>query len=1076
MKKIMDGNEACSYVSYNFTDVAGIYPITPASPMAELTDKWSSEGKKNYFGMPVKVVEMESEAGAAGMVHGSLQAGCLTTTYTASQGLLLMIPNMYKIAGELLPCVINVAARSLATHALSIFGDHQDIYAVRGTGFAMLASSSVQQVMDLTGVAHLSAIKGKVPFVNFFDGFRTSHELQKVEVIDTDKLKDLIDNKALQEFRESALNPASPVTRGTSQNEDIYFQATEARNTYYDKVPDIVNDYMQEINKITGEHYAPFNYYGSETANKVIVAMGSVCETIKETIEYLGKKRNDLGLLEVHLYRPFSAKYFLRALPKSVKKIVVLDRTKEPGSAGEPLYLDVVKTIKEVEGKVKVLGGRYGLSSKNTTPAMIKGIYDYMDKKDAHTNFTVGINDDVTNLSIDYDKDFRLPSQNVEFLIYGYGSDGMVSACKDIMKLTGSYTRAYVQGYFQYDSKKSGGITMSHLRMGNKPIKASYYVENPSMVVCTKESYLTKLKMLDKIKKNGIFLLNTSKNKDEVLKEMTSQSGNIVEKNIKAMEFSVNSLIQVKLPVVDYVEEFPKKKDMFEVISSMEGDNLPVSSFIKNPDGTFEAGTTKREKRNISDIVPCFNSENCISCNLCSLVCPHAVIRPFLLDEKEVMDAPDSLRKKLIPANIKDQNLMYTIGISIPDCTGCGLCENICPGKKGAKALIMKMKESLEEETLKEEYNYLFNEVTEKDVMPTTTVKGSQFKTPKFEFSGACAGCGETPYLKLLTQLFKDRMIIANATGCSSIYGASTPSTPYSVPWANSLFEDNAEFGYGMKIADEAIKERIKTLIKENIKDVKKSQQETYKNYCENITPSTAKELLEIIDETKIKELLPLKNFIMPKSVWMIGGDGWAYDIGYNGIDHVLANKENVNILVLDTEVYSNTGGQASKSTRQGAVAKFAAAGKETAKKDLAKIALTYPHVYVATISLGANPQQAVKVLQEAEKYNGPSIIIAYAPCIAQGIIKGMKNSINEEKEATQSGYFPIFHYNPETKEFKMDSKGDFSKYEEFILGEDRYRSLEKLSKNAKHLLSKNKENAKARYEYYESLVNKEQE
>ena len=529
MKKIMDGNEACSYVSYNFTDVAGIYPITPASPMAELTDKWSSEGKKNYFGMPVKVVEMESEAGAAGMVHGSLQAGCLTTTYTASQGLLLMIPNMYKIAGELLPCVINVAARSLATHALSIFGDHQDIYAVRGTGFAMLASSSVQQVMDLTGVAHLSAIKGKVPFVNFFDGFRTSHELQKVEVIDTDKLKDLIDNKALQEFRESALNPASPVTRGTSQNEDIYFQATEARNTYYDKVPDIVNDYMQEINKITGEHYAPFNYYGSETANKVIVAMGSVCETIKETIEYLGKKRNDLGLLEVHLYRPFSAKYFLRALPKSVKKIVVLDRTKEPGSAGEPLYLDVVKTIKEVEGKVKVLGGRYGLSSKNTTPAMIKGIYDYMDKKDAHTNFTVGINDDVTNLSIDYDKDFRLPSQNVEFLIYGYGSDGMVSACKDIMKLTGSYTRAYVQGYFQYDSKKSGGITMSHLRMGNKPIKASYYVENPSMVVCTKESYLTKLKMLDKIKKNGIFLLNTSKNKDEVLKEMTSHDKKILQ-------------------------------------------------------------------------------------------------------------------------------------------------------------------------------------------------------------------------------------------------------------------------------------------------------------------------------------------------------------------------------------------------------------------------------------------------------------------------------------------------------------------------------------------------------------------
>ena len=1138
MKKIMDGNEACSFVSYNFTDVAGIYPITPASPMAELTDKWANEGKTNYFGMPVKVVEMESEAGAAGMVHGSLQAGCLTTTYTASQGLLLMLPNMYKIAGELLPCVINVAARSIATHALSIFGDHQDIYAARTTGFAMLASSSVQQVMDLTGVAHLSAIKGRVPFINFFDGFRTSHELQKVEVIDTDKLKDLIDKKALEEFRNRALNPSSPVIRGTSQNEDIYFQATEIRNEYYDKVPDIVNEYMQEINKITGENYAPFNYYGSENATKVIVAMGSVCETIKETIDYLSNKRNDLGLLEVHLYRPFSAKYFLKVLPKSVKKIAVLDRTKEPGSAGEPLYLDVVKTIKEVEGKVRVIGGRYGLSSKNTTPAMIKGVFDYMDRKDAHTNFTVGIEDDVTNLSIPYDKDFKIPSTTTEFLIYGYGSDGMVSACKDIMKLTGTYTRAYVQGYFQYDSKKSGGITMSHLRMGTKPIRSTYYVENPSMVVCTKESYLQKMKMLDKIKKNGIFLLNTNKNKDEILKEMTShdkkilqsrnikfyivdagriaadnglsgkisaimetlifklgkimdfdftvqkmkesiaakfanKSGGIVEKNLKAIDCSINSLIQVKLPVVDYVEEFPKKKNIFEIIGSMEGDTLPVSSFMKNPDGTFEVGTTKQEKRNISDIIPCYNSENCISCNLCSLVCPHAVIRPFLLDEKEVMDAPEGVREQLLPANIKDQDLKFTIGISAADCTGCGLCANICPGKKGAKALTMKIKEELEEEKTKENYTYLLNEVKEKDVMPKSTVKGSQFKTPKFEFSGACAGCGETPYLKLVTQLFGDRIVIANATGCSSIYGASTPSMPYSVPWANSLFEDNAEYGYGMKIADDAIKARIKKIITDNIKLVKNSQQETYKNYVENITPETAEELLKVIDETKIKELLPLKNFIKPKSVWMIGGDGWAYDIGYNGIDHVLANKANVNILVLDTEVYSNTGGQASKSTRTGAVAKFASAGKETAKKDLAKIALTYPHVYVATISLGANPQQAIKVLQEAESYNGPSIIIAYAPCIAQGIIKGMKNSIEEEKEATRSGYFPIFHYNPETKEFKMDSKSDFTRYEEFILGEDRYRSLEKISKNHKKLLSENKQHAEESYEYYESLASK---
>ncbi|MBE6157964.1 MAG: pyruvate:ferredoxin (flavodoxin) oxidoreductase [Firmicutes bacterium] len=1140
MKKIMDGNEACSYVSYNFTDVAGIYPITPASPMAELTDKWANEGKLNYFDMPVKVVEMESEAGAAGMVHGSLQSGCLTTTYTASQGLLLMIPNMYKIAGELLPGVINVAARSLATHALSIFGDHQDVYATRATGFAILASSSVQQVMDLTGVAHLSAIKGRVPFINFFDGFRTSHELQKVEVIDTDKLKALIDQKALDEFRMRALNPDSPVTKGTAQNEDIYFQATEVRNEYYDKLPDIVNSYMQEINKITGSNYQPFNYYGSEVATKVIVAMGSVCETIKETVEYLNEKKNErVGLLEVHLYRPFSTKYFLKALPKSVKKIAVLDRTKEPGSAGEPLYLDVVKTIKEVESKVSVIGGRYGLSSKNTTPAMIKGLFDFMDTRDAHSNFTLGIEDDVTNLSVKYDPEFVLPKTDVEFLVYGYGSDGMVSASKDIMKITGTYTRAYVQGYFQYDSKKSGGITISHLRFGKKPITSTYYVEKASLVVCTKESYLKKLKMLDKIKKNGIFLLNTSKNKDQILQEMSShdkkiiqsrnvkfyivdankiakecglpgkistimetlifklgkimdfdftvqkikenvsvkfanKGGNLVDKNIKAIDACINNMTLVKLPVVDYVMEIEPKKNIFEVISSMEGDSLPVSSFLKNPDGTFEAGTTKNEKRNTSDTAPCYNPENCISCNMCSLVCPHAVIRPFLLDEKEVLDAPEGVQKELLNANIKDQDLKYTVGISLPDCTGCGLCAEVCPGKKGAKALVMKMKDEIEKDKSEEDYKYLFEEVTEKDVMPTNTVKGSQFKTPKFEFSGACAGCGETPYLKLLTQLFKDNLVIANATGCSSIYGASVPSTPYTVPWANSLFEDNAEFGFGMRIADTAIKNRIKNLITTNIKLVKKSEADIYKDYVKEVNNDTASKLLEVVDNTKIEELLRLKNFIKPKSIWMVGGDGWAYDIGYNGIDHVLANHENINILVLDTEVYSNTGGQASKSTRSGAIAKFASAGKQIAKKDLAKIALTYPHVYVGTISLGANPMQAIKVMKEAEAYNGPSIIIAYAPCIAQGIIKGMKNSINEEKQATESGYFPIFHYNPVTEEFKVDSKADFTKYEEFLSGEDRYNSLKKVSKNYKELLSDNKTQAEKSYDYYKSLEDSE--
>ena len=1141
MKKIMDGNEVASYVSYNFTEVAGIYPITPASPMAELTDKWSSEGKLNYFGTPVRIVEMESEAGAAGMVHGSLLAGCLTTTYTASQGLLLMIPNMYKIAGELLPCVINVAARSLATHALSIFGDHQDIYAVRGTGFAMLASSSVQEVMDLTGVAHLSAIKGRVPFINFFDGFRTSHELQKVDVIDTDKLKGLIDQKALNEFRNSALNPNNPMIRGTAQNGDIYFQASEVRNTYYDKVPDIVNDYMSKINKITGKDYKPFNYYGSPTATKVIVAMGSVCETVKETVEYLTKFRNEsVGLLEVHLYRPFSSKYFLKELPKTVKKIAVLDRTKEAGSAGEPLYLDVIKTIKEADAKVNVIGGRYGLSSKDTTPAMIKGVFDFLDTRDAHTNFTVGINDDVTNLSIPYDDKFSISNKkNIEFLIYGYGSDGMVSASKDLMKITGTYTNAYVQGYFQYDYKKSGGITISHLRFGKEPIKSTYYVSLANIVVCTKDSYLSRLKMIDKIKDNGIFVLNTNKSADEALAMMNNndkrllqqkkikmfiidankiaaevglngkistimetiifklgkivdstfaiekikenlnvkfgnKGGNIVEKNIKAIDMAIDGLCAVKIPYVDFDFTVMPKKSFFELVDCMEGDSIPVSSFLKMPAGEFEAGTSKYDKRDSSEIAPSYCSENCIGCNICSLVCPHGVIRPFLLDNNEVMDAPESMRDKLINANIKDKDYKFSVGVSLPDCTGCSLCVEACPGKKGVKALVMKMKDELKQEKKDEEYKYLFTEVSEKkNVMPTNSVRGSQFVKPKFEFPGACAGCGETPYLKLLTQLFGDRMVVANATGCSSIYGASAPSMPYSIPWANSLFEDNAEFGFGMKIADLTIKNQIVSLINNNMDKVRNSEKETYQAYCSEQNLENSEALMEIVENTRIPELLKLKDFIVPSSVWMIGGDGWAYDIGYNGIDHVLANRENVNILVLDTEVYSNTGGQASKSTRTGAVAKFAAGGKETAKKNLARIAMSYPHVYVGTISLGANQAQAIRVMKEAEAYNGPSIIIAYAPCIAQGILKGMKNSIAEEKAATECGYFPLFHYNPENSLFKLDSKADFTKFDEFILGEDRYRTLKKINKNGDVLLNENKDQAERTYNYYKELSEK---
>ena len=1135
MKKIMDGNEACSYVSYDFTEVSGIYPITPSSSMAELTDQWSSEGKKNFFGTPVKIVEMESEAGAAGMVHGALLSGCLTTTYTASQGLLLMLPNMYKIAGEQLPAVINVAARSIATHALSIFGDHQDIYAARPTGFAILASSSPQEVMDLTGVAHLSAIKGKVPFLNFFDGFRTSHELQKVDVIDKEKLKKLIDEKALEEFRNKALNCLNPSIRGTAQNEDVYFQATEIRNSYYDKLPEIVNGYLEEINKITSSSYKPFNYHGSPTATKVIVAMGSVCETIKETIDYLYKeKKENIGLIEVHLYRPFSSKYFLKVLPKTVKKIAVLDRTKEPGSTGEPLYLDVVHVIKSIDAKVSVIGGRYGLSSKNTTPAMIKGVYDFLDVRDAHNNFTVGINDDITNKSIKYNKDFKLPSENIEFLIYGYGSDGMVSASKDLLKITGEHTKAYVQGYFQYDSKKSGGMTISNLRFGKKPIKSTYYIEKASLVVCTKDAYLKNIKMLDRIKTNGIFLLNTSKSADEILKEMTvhdkkilqskkikmfiidankiaeengikgkisaimeilifklgkiidfdftlnkikenllerfkNKSGDIAEKNIKAIEQCLENMLVVKIPNVDYPNQLVKKKSLFETIISMEGDTLPVSAFINNPDGTFDASTTKLEKANTSDSAPVFNKDACLQCNLCSLVCPHAVIRPFLLDENEVLDAPECVKKNLLDAKIKDQNLKFTIGVSTKDCTSCNLCVNACPAKN---AIVMKPKKEIEEDLQNESWEYLYNEVKEKTPLPNNTVKGCQFSKPAFEFSGACAGCGETPYLKLVTQLFKENLVIANATGCSSIYGGSTPLIPYSVPWANSLFEDNAEFGFGMKIADIAMKEKIIRIIKDNKNLIKASELNTYNNYIEEPNLDNAKQLLKIIDNTKIKELLPLKSFILPKSVWIVGGDGWAYDIGYNGIDHVIANNANVNILVLDTETYSNTGGQASKSTRKGGVAKFASIGKTTAKKDLAKMALAYPHVYVGTISMGANPMNTIKVLKEAESYDGPSIVIAYSPCIAQGLLNGMSSTIEEEKQATACGYFPLFNYNPTTKEFKLNSKADFSKYIEFIGGEDRYRTLKKLNKNYKEILEENKQNAEDRYKYYENLAN----
>lgn len=1138
MYKIMDGNEACSYVAYNFTELAGIYPITPASPMAEFADKWASTGKKNFWGDEVKVVEMESEAGAIATVHGALQNGILASTYTASQGLLLMIPNMYKIAGELLPCVINVAARSLATHALSILGDHQDIYSTRATGFAFLASSSVQQVMDLTSVSYLSTIKGRVPFVNFFDGFRTSHELQKIELMPMEKVKPLIDKTALKDFKKRALS-INNVTRGTNENDDIYFQITEAHNKYYDALPDIVNDYMKEISKITGRDYKPFTYYGAKDATKVIVAMGSVCETIRETIDKLPKDEK-VGLIEVHLYRPFSAKYLLDVLPKTVKNIAVLDRTKESG-AHEPLYLDVVSVINEAKLNIKVIGGRYGLSSKDTTPEQIYAVYKFLDKKDNFNGFTIGIVDDVTNLSLD-PVDFGYKTSNHEILIWGFGSDGMVSVSKDILKIVGNNTNAYAQGYFEYDSKKSGGVTRCHLRLGNKEIRQTFYVKSPSVVVCTKDTYLKKYQMLDNIEEKGTFILNTSKSKEELMKYMSNHDINlikeknikfyvinankvasevglgnkintvmatvifkiaklidfdfaineikksletlfgnkgkeVIEKNIKAIDKALETLEQVdkKDIVLTEEEEDTKEKTVFDLIIGRHGNELKVSELEQYVDGTFEGGKSKDEKRDITDVLPCYDPEKCIMCNQCAFVCPHGVIRPYLLDENEEKKAPASLKEELKDAMIPNQKLKFTIGVNMDQCTGCGLCSKICPGKMGQKAIEMKPTQEVKTEESIKKNDYLYKEVKEKKPLPLNNVKGSQFARPKIEFPGACAGCGETPYLKLLTQLFGNELVISNATGCSSIYGGSIPATSYSIPWANSLFEDNAEFGYGIALADRLHKEKIKKIIYDNIKAVPKEYKEVVASYYKHCDYESSCLLYESVKDIKLRELIEMKEFIKSKSFWIVGGDGWAYDIGYNGLDHVLSNRENVNILVLDTEVYSNTGGQSSKSSKVGSVAKFTATGKTVAKKDLAKIALTYPHVYVATISLGANPMQAIKAFTEAKNYDGPSLIIAYAPCIAQGLKVGMGDSIGEEKRATEAGYFPIFRRNPETGEFSLDSKADFSKYAEFLEGETRYSSLATVNKEEKlNLYEQNQKNAEQRYEYYESLTNKQ--
>ena len=1126
-QKIMDGNSACSYVSYNFTEVAGIYPITPASTMAEKVDEYSASGKTNMFGDVVKVVEMQSEAGAIGMVHGLLQNGVLATTYTASQGLLLMIPNMYKIAGELLPCVINVAARTVATHALSIMGDHSDIYSTRPTGFAIFSSSSVQQVMDLTGVSYLSSIKGRIPFVNFFDGFRTSHEYNKINVIDNEIFKELIDYKALENFRKNSLDIDNPTTRGTNQGDMVYFEAVEARNKYYEKLPDIVNDYMEKINKKINTNYKPFNYYGDKNAKKVIVAMGSVCETVKEVI----KEEKGLGLIEVHLYRPFSSKYFLNVLPKSVRKIAVLDRTKEAASNGEPLYLDVVEIIKKHNLKIEVVGGRYGLSSKNTTKNDIDAVYKYLDNKILKT-FTIGINDDVNNISLTpTTRSFKNTSK--EILIYGYGSDGMVTTSKNILTLIGEKTPSYVQGYFEYDSKKSGGVTKSHLRFSKEVINSPYYVTNPYMVVCSKDTYLKKYDVLNNIKENGIFLLNTEKdinNLNEVLpvevineikekkinfyiinankiayennipnkismimemailnlmgevdmslvkKEMKhlikinfSKKGiDIVNSNINALSSSLTSLKKVDISLLTSKINMEKVNNtLYSKLEHARCDLIKVSDFNSNIDGVFEGGTSALEKRGLSNIIPSYDKDKCIMCNMCSLVCPHAVVRPYLLDKEEIEKSPLSVKEHLKDAKIKDNDLSFTIGISVPDCTGCSLCSMVCP----TKAITLKKQNLEARQKEMERYNYL-QTVSEKHVLPKTTIKGSQFVKPKFEFSGACAGCGETPYLKLLSQLFGDDLMIANATGCSSIYGASIPSMPYTVPWVNSLFEDNAEFGYGIRVGEDFMHEKVKRVFKEYKNKVNSKNKKLIDKYLKSYSKEVAEEVYNNLDYEDFKEIIPLKKYIKEKTIFIVGGDGWAYDIGYGGIDHVLANNENVNILVLDTEVYSNTGGQSSKSTRMGATAKFASSGKKTAKKDLAKMALNYKNVYVATVSLGANYMQTIKALTEAASYNGPSIIICYAPCIAHGIKSGMKSAIEEEKLVTESGYFPLFRYNPETEKFTLDSKADFTKYNEIFNRENRY-SINEEEKNS--LLQQNKINAINRYNEYKTLEGKDE-
>ena len=1164
--KTMDGNHAAAHASYAFTDVAAIFPITPSSVMAEATDEWATQGRLNMFGQTVQVTEMQSEAGAAGTVHGSLAAGALTTTYTASQGLLLMIPNLYKVAGERLPGVFNVSARALASHALSIFGDHSDVYACRQTGACMLCESSVQEVMDLTPVAHLSAIKGRLPFINFFDGFRTSHEIQKIETWDYEDLKEMTDFDAIQAWRDQCLNPNHPCQRGSAQNPDIFFQAREAINPYYDAMPTIVQEYMDKVNAKIGTDYKLFNYYGAADAEKVIIAMGSVCDTIEETIDYLMAAGEKVGVVKVRLYRPFSAEALVAAIPETVKQITVLDRTKEPGALGEPLYLDVVAALKGTKfNDTPIFTGRYGLGSKDTTPAQIVAVYNNTEKQ----KFTIGINDDVTHLSLELGAPLvTTPAGTINCKFWGLGADGTVGANKNSIKIIGDNTDMYAQAYFDYDSKKSGGVTMSHLRFGKSPIKSTYLIHKANFVACHNPSYVRKYNMVQELVDGGTFLLNCPWDMEGLEKHLPGQvkkfiadhnikfyvidgikigkeiglggrintvlqsaffklaniipeeqaielmkaaakatygrkGDAIVQMNYDAIDAGAKQVVEITVPeswknaedediiakavtgkrqdVVDFVNNIQ------HAVNAQEGNNLPVSAFKDYVDGTTPSGAAAFEKRGIAVDIPVWNPENCIQCNRCSYVCPHAVIRPVAMTEEEAAAAPEGTQTLPLTGMA---GYKFSIVVSALDCTGCGSCVNVCPGKKGAKAIAMANMEA--NAGCQAAFDYAVELPAKTDVVAKfkeNTVKGSQFKQPLLEFSGACAGCGETPYAKLITQLFGDRMYIANATGCSSIWGNSSPSTPYTVnakgqgpAWSNSLFEDNAEFGYGMLLAQNAIRDGLKAKVEALVAgdapaDVKEAGQEWLDTYTVGATNGTATDkliaALEACGCDKAQDILKNKDYLGKKSQWIFGGDGWAYDIGFGGVDHVLASGKDINIMVFDTEVYSNTGGQASKSTQPGAVAQFAAGGKEVKKKDMASIAMSYGYVYVAQIAMGADYNQTVKALAEAEAYPGPSLIIAYAPCINHGIKKGMSKAQTEEELAVKSGYWHLFRFNPAAEsKFSLDSKVPTEDLMEFLNGEVRYNSLKRANPaRAEKLFAKNAECNKERYEYLNKLI-----